>query len=263
MKQLFISGLILVIGVFCFGQTTNTTTKNELNMKISESEILKNLDESINGDYNDFIDLGHGYFELANSRLTLFKDGDNWALVFEKFGYNARAGNPVQLEIHYFGNCLINLPEYNGQTSNYDIVEVENNIYQMILSKSDTILIRDQKISIPINEKPYTDLGITWDFDGKIYIGAILKYLAEKQPEITRASDTEISRCIPKNLNKIMTIDSWHQDVYHQFEPNYPPSQQETFQLIAKVLVTGDTKHFKPTKKTNNHWSNWPESGGL
>ena len=58
--------------------------------KISEESVLKHFDNSIIGDYNDFIDLGHGYYELANCRLTLFKDKDDWAMVFEKFAYNVQ-----------------------------------------------------------------------------------------------------------------------------------------------------------------------------
>ncbi len=232
-------------------------------MKLTEKEILKTLDEAIQGDYNDFIDLGHGYFELANSRLTLFKDGNNWALIFEKFGYNARAGQTVQLEIYFFGNCLTDLSEYNGQSSNYDIVEIGNNIYQAIHSNNNSIIIRDKKYAIPLDEQSYSDLGIRWGFDGKNYEGAVLKYLAEKCPEITRASETEIRRCLPATLKKIMTIDDWYQEEYHQFAPTVPPSKQKTFQMIARVLVTGNKKQYIPTEKSNTHWSKWPESGGL
>jgi hypothetical protein len=41
-----------------------------------------------------------------------------------------------------------------------------------------------------------------------------------------------------------------------------PPSKQETFNLIAKVLVTKDVTNWKPTLEPNNSWKNW-ESGHL
>lgn len=254
---------ILLTSFIICSLTIVTNNSKNMNFEININSVLETLNNSINCTYCDFIDLDNGYFELANSRISLFKDGDQWAMVFEKIGYNARAGEPVQLEIHFFGNCLINLPEFNGQTSNYDIIEIENDIYQAVNSNIDSISIRGQRIHIPLDKKAYSDLGIKWDYEEKNYEGAILKYLAEKYPEVTRANDSELRRCIPSNLKKIMVIDDWFQEEYHQFAPTVPPSKQETFQLIANVLVSGDTSVYKPTKKSNSHWSFWPESGGM
>jgi hypothetical protein len=44
---------------------------------------------------------------------------------------------------------------------------------------------------------------------------------------------------------------------------NNSPSTYETWRMIAKVIVTGNIKHYKPTLKPNTHWSNYPESGSL
>jgi len=41
------------------------------------------------------------------------------------------------------------------------------------------------------------------------------------------------------------------------------PGSYETWQLIAKVLATGDTTLYKPTLTPNSHWSNWPDAGSL
>lgn len=253
-----ILGALFMLTCCCMSHTQEAEMKT-----ITTESILENLDSSINGDYYDFIDLGHGYFELANCRLTLFKHENEWAMVFEKFGYNARSGNPVSIEINFFGNCLKNLPEENGKSFNIEFVDVKNNIHDVLQYGGDSIVIRDQKIVIPIAEEPYKKYGIAWDLDGKNYEGAVLKYLAETHPEATRTTEDEIRKCVPKRLKKIMTLDSWHQDTYHKFEPTHPPSTQETFQMIAKVLVTGDSTFYKPTEKPNTHWSNWLESGKL
>ena len=231
--------------------------------KISEESILKHFDNSIIGDYNDFIDLGHGYYELANCRLTLFKDKDDWAMVFEKFAYNARAGQPVQIQISFFGNCLNDKAVFNGKFSNLDFLDIENDIYEVIEKQEDTITIRGHKVKIPTDLDTYQKMGIVWDFDGKIYVGAVLKYLSETYPDLTRATENEIRRCLPENLDKIMTIDDWFQEEYHQFAPTVLPSNQETFKLIAKVLVSGDTTLYKPTTESNTHWSFWLESGQM
>ena len=40
----------------------------------------------------------------------------------------------------------------------------------------------------------------------------MLKYLSETFPDLTRATESEIRRCLPENLDKIMTIDDWFQE---------------------------------------------------
>jgi len=44
---------------------------------------------------------------------------------------------------------------------------------------------------------------------------------------------------------------------------NNRPSSYETWQLLAKVISTGDTSLYKPTLEPNTHWKNWPDSGSM
>jgi hypothetical protein len=39
------------------------------------------------------------------------------------------------------------------------------------------------------------------------------------------------------------------------------PSSYETWQQIARVVVTGDTSHYKPTLQPNTNWKYWLNSG--
>lgn len=48
----------------------------------------------------------------------------------------------------------------------------------------------------------------------------------------------------------------------NQYQDNRP-SSYETWQLVAKVIATGDTTLYKPTLKPNTHWTNWPDSGSM
>lgn len=41
------------------------------------------------------------------------------------------------------------------------------------------------------------------------------------------------------------------------------PSSCETWQLIAKVIATGDITIYRPTLQSNSHWTNWPDSGSM
>jgi hypothetical protein len=44
---------------------------------------------------------------------------------------------------------------------------------------------------------------------------------------------------------------------------NNRPSSYETWQLLAKVIATGDIAFYRPTLKPNTHWTNWLDSGSL
>jgi len=44
---------------------------------------------------------------------------------------------------------------------------------------------------------------------------------------------------------------------------NNRPSAYETWQLIAKVISTGDISSYKPSLVPNSHWKNWPDSGSM
>jgi hypothetical protein len=53
--------------------------------------------------------------------------------------------------------------------------------------------------------------------------------------------------------------DDWNREIWE----NNRPSSYETWQLIAKVIVTNDPKQYKPTLKSNTHWENWQDSGSM
>lgn len=44
---------------------------------------------------------------------------------------------------------------------------------------------------------------------------------------------------------------------------NNRPSAYETWQLIAKVIITGDTTLYSPTLQPTSHWKNWPDAGTM
>ena len=76
-----------------------------------EQDILTALDHSNDGYYCHFIPLNHPYVYLKDTRLNLFCDGNSWAIAAEILSYPPRGGQ-IELQVFYYGNCLINLEQY-------------------------------------------------------------------------------------------------------------------------------------------------------
>lgn len=289
---------------------------------ITEDQILAKIDDYKLGDYCQFIDLGHVYSYLIDSRLNIFKgDSDNWAIAFERLGFNPRAGG-IMLDICYFGNCLTNLEHYNGQDTNYYTVypiewnDFTDTVDGEVLKPDATFWnIRGNQIELTHDKQEYINAGIELKETepGEISLEKVGRLLITKHRNLFRATDEELYKSIPKELKKIFVIDEWyhldfkeiiqpkmsdeHLRTTYEFNKNlwageYPldyetfaslyrqqekstgeynqnqyqdnrPSSYETWQLIAKVIATGDRTLYRPTLKPNTQWTNWPDSGGL
>ena len=237
-------------------------------------DILTDLDS--NAIYEFFLDLEHGYYFTSGSRINLFADKERWAIVFEKSGFGNRSGR-AEIVLNYFGNCLVNPPKagLNNQfiTNTNFIVLIDNEDFEKIadgfelVSKdAQTIKVRGQDIPIEQNISEYKKKGIEiQDFDNpsnQIDFPSLIRYLDEENNELFRATDEELCALLPADLPFLMRIDEWHHTRIKEYGgPN--PSKNETFQLIAKILVAKDTSLWKLTLQPNNDWRNWPEAGGL
>ena len=292
MKQL----LLLILIVFLGSSGIAKRNHSEVNeMKYCESEILEQLDLAFNElpskyypsarpqdvKYAFFLDLEHGYFATAGSRIHLYADTVRWAIVFEKNGYFNR-GTSAEIELVYIGNC-IDYPVQKDEERNYitntesivliDPLEFERlqnkegqgmENFELIGQNVKEIKIRDKYIPFDNDFKNYEKLGIRLrDYENPkklIGFGDLIRYLHETNPDLIRATNDEIRLHIPKDIPKIMTIEAFH--YVSLYDKINLPSQQETYKLIAKVLTTKDTLNWKPLKQPNNNWKNWT-SGNL
>lgn len=288
---------------------------------MTEEEILNTLDNSNDGYYCSFVDLGHVYSYLIDVRLNVFRgDNDRWAIAIERLGYNPRAG-AIVLDINYYGNCLTNLEFYNErQTSYYSIHPIDFDNFNETIDgeslKSDAKfwLVRGQQVPLSHNKQDYTNTGIELkEYEpNEISAEEVGRFVVSQNRDLFRATDSELYKSIPTELEKILVLDEWfHKDFQLQISPtmtdehlrqtfefnknltglggmtfesfaqsfrqqeilsddwnreiweNNRPSSYETWQLIAKVIVTNDPKQYKPTLEPNTHWSNWPDSGSM
>ena len=288
---------------------------------MTEEEILNTLDNSNDGYYCSFVDLGHVYSYLIDVRLNVFRgDNDRWAIAIERLGYNPRAG-AIVLDINYYGNCLTNLEFYNErQTSYYSIHPIDFDNFNETIDgeslKSDAKfwLVRGQQVPLSHNKQDYTNTGIELkEYEpNEISAEEVGRLVVSQNRDLFRATDSELYKSIPTDLKKKLVLDEWfHKDFQLQISPtmtdehlrqtfefnknltglegmtfesfaqsfrqqeilsddwnreiweNNRPSSSETWQLIAKVIVTNDPKQYKPTLEPNTHWSNWPDSGSM
>ncbi|WP_413669962.1 hypothetical protein ACEN9X_08515 [Mucilaginibacter sp. Mucisp86] len=290
MKPIPIIGL-LTFALLFFNVANNTPFKTSF----TEKEILTQLDLAFKGipseyypvgkkddiKYNFFFDLEHGYFSTAGNHIHLYADASRWAIVFEKSGYANRGGD-AEIELNYIGNCINypidKYPERNYITNVSSIILITGEEYERIQNKSGSemeqfelvdpnanyVIVRGHKIKIEHSDKNYTHFGIKpRGFDNPkrlISFKGLVRYLSETQPSIVNATNDDIKAHLPGDLPEISVIDKFHFESVYQ--KHILPSNQETYQLIAKVLVTGNPAFWKPKNKPNNHWSNW-ESGNL
>jgi hypothetical protein len=264
-------------------------------MTFNETEILEQLDLAFNETpskyypvgqpkdikYNFFLNLEHGYFETAGNRIHLYADSTKWVIVFEKNGYQNR-GTCAEIILDYIGNCIDypveKYPDSNCISNSSCIILIDPTEFERIENKEGDemetfeligqnikeIKIRDKVVSFDNNYKNYEQVGIeVRDYDNPkklIGFGNLIRYLHETNPTVISATENEIRKHIPKDIPKLMTIEAFH--FVSAYEKANPPSQQETYQLIAKVLTTRDTTNWKPQQKPNNSWKNW-ESGHI
>lgn len=285
----------IILSFLLFSDALSNATPCIIIMSFTETDILDKVDLAFRGippddypignkediNYNFFLDLEHGYCETAGSRIHLYADKDRWAIVFEKSGYQNR-GDRAEIELDYIGTCIdypiTRYSERSYISNSNHIVLITSEEYERIRNKEGSemeqfelispvateITIHGQKVSIDFDEKKYASLDLpTRDFENPkklLSYGDIVRLFADTNPTLTNATEEEIRRHIPKDIHKILTLDNFH------FESVYStdklPSKQETYQLIAKVLVNQDPLYWQPKLGPNNHWSNW-ESGNL
>lgn len=288
---------------------------------MTEEEILNTLDNSNDGYYCSFVELGHVYSYLIDTRLNVFRgDNDLWAIAVERLGYNPRAG-AIELDIYYYGNCLINLIFYNERPTNYYSIQPidfdnfnETIDGECLKAAAKLWLVRGKQVALSHNKQDYANAGIELkEYEpNEISVEEVGRLVVSQNRDLFRATDMELYQFIPPHLKKILVLDEWfHKDFLLQITPtmtdehlrqtfefnkklngldgmnferfaqsfrqqeilsddwnreiweNNRPSSYETWQLIAKVIVTNDPKQYQPTLEPNTHWTNWPDSGGL
>jgi hypothetical protein len=217
---------------------------------LTEKEVLAHLDDTyVLGDYYQFIQLGHPYSYLIDSRLNVFKSGDDrWAIAAERLGYSDRAGE-IELEIFYYGNCLINLDEYNNQKTNYyGLRKVDPDSFfattegPYLLPNAKCWVIGDTELELSVKQTDYTAKGIKLkEYEpGQIRVEEAARRLVLTHSHDFRATEEELYKSIPTDLKKILVLDEWHHKDF--LEIKHPATSDEHLKRVYEFnrgLVNG------------------------
>ncbi|TWV93323.1 DUF7003 family protein [Chitinophaga pinensis] len=216
----------------------------------------------------EFPMLDNGYVYLADSRLSVYGDKERWVLLVELVGYNYRAGghNGIENCLYFFGNCLPFPPgiqNFNFLLATDDSEDgptFHPEDRDRLHPEAVSMLLNGEKIPVSQDSAYYNARGVELKDATAIRIWELLRALIVDHKEGFLAQEEEIRVRIPKDLPLILRLDEWH---HNDLAGEEMPSAVETFQLIAKMLETGDPACYQPVKAANNHWKNWPAGGNL
>ena len=221
--------------------------------------------------------LDNGYVYLAATKMSVYRSGDDWAIVIEVFGFSPRSGDP-DVQISTFSSKLHD----RNPSSNYVTEEAYKNyldsnpynesrfIYPISNSEwqdeedlesvkiGGKYMLRNNEAIIPENAA-FQEAGIDLEDETPLTY-EFCRLIAAKHRDQVLCTEAERRVSISPELELIQKLDEWnHPDI----SGGELPSSSETFKLIAEMLETGNVEGYKPTKKQNTHWDNWPEAGTL
>ena len=244
-------------------------------MEWTSEEILEILDTCAKE--FTFPVLDNGYVYLAATRMSVFSNDSDWAIVIEVFGFSPRTGYP-DIQIYTFSSKLHerdtsesyisddaykNYLKYNPFNESRFIFPVENNDWvdndnQEYLNTLGKCLLRGQEIPFPPIPS-YEQLGIKLEEDSPLTF-EFCRFLAEKYRNLVLCTDAEQRVSVLPDMDLLLKLDDWnHPDISN----GALPSSSEDFTQIAKAIANNSFEEFQPSKKQNTHWSHWPLGGTL
>jgi hypothetical protein len=130
----------------------------------------------------------------------------------------------------------------------------------LVREGAEQVLVRGRTVALP-GQEAYPGLGIEPEETPRVNVFELCRCVADKERAAMLATPEELRQMIKPSMDLILQLNEWnHPDVVDDSER---PSGSETFQQLARVLVTGDKSKYAPTNPSNTHWSNWPDGGTL
>jgi len=232
----------------------------------TSAEILQQLDQCA-AEFT-FPMLDNGYLYPADTRMSLYRDAQRWAMIIEVLGFMPRAGGVegIQNCLHCFGNCLKRKPGLNNEDFLTPITDgpsgplLAEAFGEVVNEQASDCRIRDTVIKIPKELKRFQQKGIILEDPPAVLAFELLRFFIPEYRDRLLATEVELRERIPANLPLILRLDEWYHPDLAEGER---PSQNPTFNALAQVLVTGNPGVYRPVEPPNTHWQHWPAGGTL
>ncbi|WP_394347842.1 DUF7003 family protein [Niastella caeni] len=104
-------------------------------------------------------------------------------------------------------------------------------------NQATSIKIRDTVIPLRFDKEYYLQKGIELEFENRITPWELLRGLIPERSNLFWLTRQEIATKIPLDLPEFMTLTNWH---HPDLAADEKPSDTETFQQLADVIVTGN-----------------------
>jgi hypothetical protein len=239
-------------------------------------QILSILDRCC--DRYTFPMLDNGYVYLAATRLSLYRSESDWALVVEVFGFSPRAGSP-DTSIYTFASqlCSRNEEFINREARDLHILNNPHNEMRFVFpvvngvsrdaaneeflsDDAEELVVRGRSMSLPTPTE-YAGHGIELEHRPRVQVFELCRYLADVVREEVLATPQERRVNVLPDMKQVLQLEEWHHP--NVVDDEERPSNSETFQQLAQVLVSGRAEIYRPTRAPNTHWINWPQGGRL
>lgn len=213
-------------------------------------EILHQLDLCAQ-DYN-FPVLNNIYIQNADIRLTVFRNSQEWLIVFEEIGYSQK--HSFINDISAFGNKLVKL----GTQQAIPIINLDENREILTDILQFKVRIYDTEYQVDLSEDELKKSGVLVDPQKVLEPIQILRFLTSKIPDKIFLSEVrllEICNRQNKNLKKFIRLDDWN---HPNIADDEKPSQNRCFQSLAKAIEKNIPGLYKCSEEDfNTHWSIW------
>lgn len=244
---------------------------------VTEQAILAQLD-----DYAarfEFPVLDNENICLAATRLHCFRTNAHWALLIEQFGFShgLEGHERIDTGVYAYGNCIAQpglnsiyatndagqyvpqigpAPTEDGPDKLFAIEIEDGEEYESDLVHPDasSLVVRGTTVGVSHDRARYKSLGITLKNSEHIFVFELLRALVVEHKDLFLFSDEQLRKILPPGIQKVIQLEEWHHVGQERWEK---PSESETFQMLAKVLATGDPTGYRPSLPPNTHWSHW------
>jgi hypothetical protein len=231
-------------------------------------EILQTLDEATcHGD------LRTGHFDAflpIDARLSVYRDEQHWAILVETVVFNQgiQGGHWCACDMFYcYGDDLPQRPGLHSAnlyfTSDgpsgplYDPDEIMGH---RICSSAQDMRIRNTIVPITTDPVAYAAAAIDLSDPPHILGHEMLRLISPRYRRLMFGTEIEICERIGSCMPLLLRLNEWRDiDIYKQERP----SDIETYQLLADVIVHRDPSLYRPTMSPNTHWRNWPNAGDV